>query len=226
MPDWTAWKPSSCLPDDCFCEGDLGGLVRQPVNTLSNLAFLLAGAWLWLRAGREKRPAFARFFAAIVVVIGLCSSFYHASLSFVGQSFDVVAIYLLPTFVILDNAAHETRRPIASLAWAYLLVNASLVAAVVRAPDLRRPLVAALAFALVLSERRAARKRDPKLLAATMGCFALAFAFWVPDRFRWVCGPADLPSGHAVWHALSAATTLLLYRYLSSEDRAAAQPSP
>jgi hypothetical protein len=223
MIDWTAWTPASCLPHDCFCEGDLGGAVRQPINTVSNLAFVLVGAWLFARAGGERRPAFARFYAAIVVCIGLSSAFYHASLSFVGQSFDVLAIYLLPTLVMLDNAAHERRRPIASLAWIYAAVNGAFIAMITAAPATRRPLVGVLALALVLSERRAGRVRDPKLLAWAMGSFVVAFAFWIPDRFQWLCGPASLPNGHALWHCLSAAAALLLYRYLASEKPGIAQ---
>jgi hypothetical protein len=36
-----------------------------------------------------------------VILIGLGSWFYHASLAFVGQGFDVAGMYLLGTFMVL-----------------------------------------------------------------------------------------------------------------------------
>jgi len=222
MIDWISWAPATCLPLDCFCEGDRGGLLRQPINTFSNLAFIFVGFWIWNRAKDSQ----GRLFAAIVVFIGFSSAFYHASLSFVGQNFDVFAILLLPSLVILDNVAHETKRPILSLAWAYALANAVFLAIIAFVPVFRRPMVGILALALVLSERRVKRVRNIKLLAGALGCFALAFAFWVPDRLQWVCSPAVPPLGHAIWHTLSAAAAAILFLYLDSERDGMRQSAP
>lgn len=220
MPDWTAWTPATCLPLDCFCEGDAGGLVRQPINALSNLAFLIAGAWIAARA----KDGLGRLFAAIVIFIGLSSGFYHMSLTFIGQTFDVFAILLLPSLLILDNAAFEKNRPVLSLAWAYALGAAAFLALIIIFPTARRPLVAVLALALVLSERRVKRPRDARLLAAALGGFALAFLFWVPDRLQWICADALPPLGHAIWHCLCALAAAVLYLYLESETKP--RPAP
>ncbi len=221
-PIWTNWAPATCLPFDCFCEGDGGGLIRQPINTLSNLTFVFVGIWIWTRA----RNSFGRALAAIVVTIGLSSGFYHSSLSFVGQNFDVMAILLLPSLVVVDNIAHETKRPVLSLAWLYVLGNGVFLAIIAFIPELRRAMVGVLALALVLSEKRVQRVRDTKLLGAAVGCFSLAFLFWVPDRFQWVCSDSIPPLGHAIWHCLSAAAAAVLFLYLDSERDGIRQASP
>lgn len=213
MLDWTTWMPATCLPLDCFCEGDAGGVLRQPINTISNLAFIFVGAWIWTRAKNNL----GRTFAVLLAIIGLASGFYHASLSFVGQTLDVVAIFLLPSLMIVDNIAYETKRPFLSLAWVFVLGNALFFALIVFVPDLRRPLVAVFSLALVLSERRARRERNLNLLGAALGCFFLSFMIWIPDRFQWVCSPSLPPLGHAIWHLLNATTAGILFLYLDSD---------
>jgi len=200
----------------------MGGFIRQPINTVSNLAFVFVGIWVWMRAKNN----FGRAFALLVAVIGLSSGFYHASLSFVGQNIDVMAILLVPSLVVLDNFAYETKRPLLSLTWAYILGNTILLLIIVLFPDLRRGMVGILCLALVLSEKRVQRTRNISLLGIAVGCFALAFAFWIPDRFQWVCSPTVPAWGHAVWHLLCATSAGILFLYLESERDGIRQTSP
>ena len=127
------------MPDHCFCERLRDSLVRQPVNTATSIAFLTVAAVVWRVAFRPDRalrvrgvrlvasPMLAALFAGALLVIGLGSAFYHASFTFVGQTVDVLGMYLLGTFVILYAVVrtHEvtTRRS----AVAYVLGNAALL---------------------------------------------------------------------------------------------------
>jgi dihydroceramidase len=127
---WDGWRPATCLPDACFCEAISSGLIRQPINTWSNLAFVIVGGWVLLRltsqAGSEstlKRVStrfgwqtpisiggFAgRIYGSVCIAIGLGSMVYHASLSFVGQWLDVMSMYLLGVFMVLYAAARLKR---------------------------------------------------------------------------------------------------------------------
>lgn len=105
--DWAAWRPATCLPDACFCEAIGNGTIVQPVNTWSNLAFVWVGIFIAVSAtpDRPLRRSDALLLAFACVAIGLGSWFYHASLSFVGQWFDVMSMYLLGTFMVLHAAA-------------------------------------------------------------------------------------------------------------------------
>lgn len=111
---WDGWLPATCLPDACFCEAIGSGLIRQPINTWSNLAFVAIGLLIAfdLRPDRSaqrsnliSRPMVRRLFALAVIAIGLGSMVYHASLSFVGQWLDVMSMYLLGVFMVLYAAA-------------------------------------------------------------------------------------------------------------------------
>lgn len=132
---WDGWLPATCLPDACFCEAIGSGLIRQPINTWSNLAFVMVGGWVLLRlkskAGSENtlKRVSTRFgwqtpisiggfagwiYGSACIAIGLGSMVYHASLSFVGQWLDVMSMYLLGVFMMLYAAARlksdESRR--------------------------------------------------------------------------------------------------------------------
>ena len=43
MNPWRDMRPATCMPDRCFCEGVGAGVIRQPINTWSNLGFVTAG---------------------------------------------------------------------------------------------------------------------------------------------------------------------------------------
>jgi len=227
--DWTHMAPAAGLPYDIFCEGDRGGSMRQPINTWSNLPFFVVGAWILSAVRASKRPVFDGLFALNVLFIGASSAFYHASLSFTGQILDLLAIYLLPTLLMLDAASTLTGRPVRVYVPHYLLFNAALTILIFNFPGTRRPLVALLAGALLLVELRVRKAhtspRDQRLLAAALLCFMLAFAFWIPDRFQFFCYPADHPLGHAVWHLLSAVAAYLLFRYSVSGEEVTCPPN-
>ena len=100
--DWSTWRPATCWPDACFCEAISAGSIRQPIDTWSNLAFVIVG--MIVAADRVWRRPDRLIFAWACIAIGLGSMFYHASLSFVGQWFDVMSMYLLGTFMVLYAA--------------------------------------------------------------------------------------------------------------------------
>jgi hypothetical protein len=64
---------------DSDCERLHDGLLGQPVNTVTSMAYVAAGAWLGARAARlerRDRPA-AGWYAAFVAITGMGSVFYH-----------------------------------------------------------------------------------------------------------------------------------------------------
>ena len=140
---WSAWRPASCLPDACFCEATPDRLVRQPANAISSLLFLIPGLVI-LRRGRPTAVS-AGLYGSALVLIGLGSAFYHSSLTFVGQTIDVLGMYLLATFAVLSAASRRFAWSERLLAGVYLAGNAGLLGLLVLAPGLRR-----YAFALLI----------------------------------------------------------------------------
>lgn len=231
---WAGWRPATCMPDDCFCEAIRPGSIAQPVNTYSNLAFVLVGLLiLGAPAGPAERnanlmlsqPAYPIVFGASTVVIGLGSLFYHASLSFAGQWFDVMGMYLLATFMALYALGRIRPMQGSRFALTYVAVNAALGALLIVAPEARRLIFTGLIFAVIGLEAWIALYRRPRMryawFAAALSSFAAAYAIWVLDNLRVLCAPESALQGHAVWHLLGALAAGLIYAYYRSEQTAA-----
>ncbi len=247
---WAAWPPATCMPEACFCESVGDGFVRQPIDTWSNLAFVSVGVLILedvLRPSTTRsnllaqRRAYGVIYALAVIVIGLGSWFYHASLTFAGQWFDVMGMYLLGTFMVLYNMARL--RPLSNRAFAigYVVFNFILGVSLIAIPELRRYLFGVLllvTIALELLLRRRGRNRvspsegeliagsrnpvsgDTGYFIAALLIYLLAQIVWTLDLNHVVCDPQSLLQGHAVWHVLTALSTGLLYWYYRSEEGA------
>jgi dihydroceramidase len=220
---WASWRPATCLPDECFCEGLRDSLIRQPANTWSSLAFVVVALWIAARLSRGVRSertvlagAEPGLFLGALVLVGLGSAFYHASLTFVGQVFDVSGMYLVATFILLHRLGPRWGVPPLASVVGFVLANGVLMAAQVTTPSLRRIVFGVLLVAALAVEWRSSRV-GRTWLAAGAGLMALAFAIWFIDRRRLVCDPGSLIQGHAAWHLLGALAAACLYRSYEAE---------
>jgi hypothetical protein len=221
MPfDWSTWFPATCLPAACFCERIGAGLIRQPANTWSSLLFLVPAAIALVAARRSGRAsALAVRYAAALTIIGLGSAFFHASLSFVGQTIDVLGMYLLVTLVAV--AAAERLRLVTSISASrlYWTTNLVLAAVLVTIPTARRLLFGALALLAIGLEWAAARQAPHQArtyLVAAIGALGLGFLFWTLDLTGALCRPDSILQGHAVWHGLGALAAALHWRWATT----------
>lgn len=224
------------MPDACFCEAIRDGAVRQPANTWSCLAFLVAGALVLHRtmedasaADRargasllETRAIYGVLYGTALMMIGIGSGFYHASLSFAGQFADVFGMYLLGTFILLYNLARLGRIAERGIAALYVALNAVLAILLYTLPEMRRYafgllLIAALGLEFRARKRGGARS-DGRFLWIALGSISLGFAIWILDITRTLCAPTSLVQGHAVWHVAGAVSAWYLYRYYRSES--------
>lgn len=220
---WEGLAPATCLPDACFCEAVGDGLVRQPANTWSNAGFVVAGAlmlWEWSKA--RQRGALtsveALVFGVAVVLVGVTSALYHASLSFIGQTLDVQSMYLVVLLALAVNVdALRAPAPKRSMAL-YVAANVVLGVLLVTVPAVRRYAFALAIVAVLVTEGRVRlrglRSGGLSLLLGAAGVQAVAFGIWVLDLTHTVCAPHSLVQGHAVWHLLGAVAAYGLWRSL------------
>jgi predicted membrane channel-forming protein YqfA (hemolysin III family) len=201
--------------------------MRQPANTWSSLAFVIAAVWiaLRLRASDRARAALQRaeagLFVATLALLGFGSAFYHATLTFAGQVLDVAGMYLVATFILLHRLGPRFNLPPIGGILVFVTANAALMVAQVTTPSMRRVAFAVLLVLALVIEWRSSRGGRPWLARGAL-LMVSAFVIWALDRERLICDPSSLIQGHALWHGLGAVAATCLFR--SYEAEAAAEP--
>jgi hypothetical protein len=191
------------------CERLREGLLAQPVNSASSLAYLVVGGWLLGRAGRlgpGSRPlAFA--YGLTVLAAGAGSVDYHGP----GSAAQPWLHDLGVVAPLLGVAAGDLARLGVSpgLALAALVGSLGGAGGLLRvAPGVAVPLVAGAGVAVAGLELAAWRRGSGRGRAAwRVGLAALAVgaaANALGRTGRPLCDPDSLLQGHAAWHLLSA----------------------
>ena len=207
---------------DIYCERLGPGLWAEPLNALTNLAFILAGLLLVV-ALRRAEPEVRRDLAilgltGLLFVIGLGSGLFHTFATAWAVLADVIPIAL---FILLYMYL-ALRRLVALPLWGCGLGVATVLLLTVVMPlgfgfSVSTYGVALLAMLGVGGFLHFARRHPagPRILAAA-GVFAGSLAFRTADLP--LC--ATLPSGtHFLWHILNAAVLYSLVRTMMRHGR-------
>ena len=215
-----------------FCERTpAGSLVRQPANTWSNAAFVVAGllvAWHTVRAGASSlMPVrLQTAYACVVVLLGPASAAMHATESELGGRLDVLSMYLIAGFAASYAWVRWVRRGPAAFGTAY--VASVLVCELAELWPRHIPVVHTggnLAFGLLLIVsvvletllwRRGETRRTIGFGFASLASMLVAFAIWNASQHG-LCDPHSWLQGHGVWHMLCAVAAYFLYRLYASE---------
>ncbi len=226
---WDAMQPSTCLATGiCFCETvHLNDAIRQPSNTVSSYGFVFVGIVISAASPMLTRKA-SRFpmlhaivFGINAVIVGVGSAYYHASLTFVGQFFDILGMFLSAVFTLvyaLQRLRGWSDRQSIIL---YLVVNLFLAFIQIIIPDLRRYTFAIVLIIGLIVEYIYYRQRKPTInlawLQRGLALFILAYIIWILDNAHLVCTPESLLQGHAAWHLLGAVAMMCQFLYYASE---------
>ncbi len=219
---WSGWTP----PNVDWCEAERCAWVVNPSDTWSNLAYIAFGILMIAMARREAKgqasPVLSLFGPASIVV-GVFSLVYHASYTYFFQFFDFVGMFVFCFAVITANALRlgwigPSRR------WLFYALGVIAFSALV--PVLSetvipiQALVAVLIGAIVAQEAAIATRRTPAeprppyaLFGLALALIAAAAGFSLADVTRTWCDPEHWLQGHALWHLLSAASLLALFRF-------------
>ena len=239
---WEGWQPATCMPSDCFCEAIGPTLIKQPINTISSFLFVVVGFVIAIRPlttwQQETGLAYnhdfhsnlySTIYASALILLGLGSAFFHASLTFAGQTADVLGMYLLITFPLTYNLRRLLCLPAGLTAWIYGVGNALLLWGLIAMPEIRRQIFAVLVIlvlALEIVVRLKGYRSNPKLIFGSLGLVVGGFALWVLDISGTVCMPTSLVQGHALWHAAGAGSAALLYAYLEQSTQSTSPSLP
>lgn len=215
--------PPAC---DEYCEASLQcgplaerGLVQQPANAWSSLAFVAVGLWA---LGRRPEPT-RWLFVAASCLLGGASFLFHATLTRDAQWLDMVGTYTLVISVAARGAVvafgrSESIVTVLALALAALLaIFKWSIASWLALPALC--LLATVPAAALARAKRVGRLRA--MLPAGLAVSALAFRQL--DVSRALCWPNSLFQAHAVWHLLNAAAALSAFQLFEPQPPAAAR---
>ena len=202
-------------PIDLYCERFGPGLFAEPLNAVSNLAFILAGLWLVSALPhhfpRRRTPASYELLAGLLMLIGICSAAFHTFALRWAELLDVLSIALFIHAFVICFAHHvlDVRWRFAWIAspvfWAFgTLISGPIDPTAFNGSVAYLPAFAGLALmglGLALNRRPGASQ----FLLATL-VFAVALSFrsvdlaWCAD---WVWGT------HWAWHLLNGLTLTL-----------------
>jgi Ceramidase len=204
---------------DVYCERTDFAFWSEPLNALTNLAFLVAAALLWRAQSATGSPVAARDRAlpVLIAAIAVASFLFHTLATVwaaLADKLTILAFAAYFLFLFLLRAARFGTVP--ALAWASVFAALSYAfpklmpaGAVAGSAGYLPYLTALLLIAAYLWRRQRAAARA--VLGATL-LFVLALALRTADRT--IC--ASIPVGtHFLWHLLNAVVLYVLARTLS-----------
>jgi len=202
----------------------LDRLIREPQNTLSNLAYCWAGLAIVV-AGRK---IFSLSLGWGSVFLGLGSGAYHASLLPEWRLVDILGVYVVLFSVVGLGVAAVWRIELSKRAWlafAAVIWVAAVFCGIFR-NDVRIGglkvfdstyvvvgfVTAGFLLGLLASRRAPGRSAYWRVFTVLSIFAAIAFTGGLGDRFGgfWA-SPEGLVQGHAVWHTFGALALIAVY---------------
>ncbi len=189
---------------DGYCERLAPGLLGEPLNAITNAAFMIAAIWIWQIARRNGRDGnwMLRTLVIMLFATGFCSLVFHTYANMIGAVLDTVALTLCLLAAILFSARAWLRQPwwMAAL-WPVGMIAASIAMGAivpVGGAAYRGPFVTGGLLAFLLLSRQHPAGRD---VAIAICCFVPSFIFRTIDAP--ICDA--FPAGtHFLWHLLNA----------------------
>lgn len=220
---WAKWRPATLR----FCEAQRCEWIGTPAEFWSNMPYLWVSVFLLVKGFREGmglRSVPLRF-GIYALVVGLSSSLFHASHTYVFETLDLGVMFFLGVELLIQNLARlgwlrsPSPLPLAGLIFFGAVL---LLVGIEGSPRLwifGSMVAVALFFeALIFVRLRRLKQRINYVpLLESVVLFGASFIFWVVDYTGLVCQPDNhIWSGHALWHVANAACFLTLSRFYSS----------
>jgi len=193
------------IPIDLYCERVSPSFWAEPVNAVSNLAFLIAAIAafdLWRRAGKSDRAILA--LVAVIVAVGFGSFAFHTLATRGAMWLDVIPIglFIYGYFLL-------AMRRFLLLSWSALMLLVGFIALSTGLGSLipREALNGSSGYlpalaALIILGSNLRRNRVGQTLLVAAGLFVVSLAFRIVDLDMCAAWPLGT---HFLWHLLNAA---------------------
>ena len=232
---WTGMKVSQSAITVEYCEfNHPERLFHQPINTYSNLIYFFYGLLVLQLALKDIKlvevqgvnsvrnaPFLSILLAANFIYLSFGSAFFHSSLTWIGQRVDMNATYGLTLSLICIGMVQVVAKKelskqsqIATVLGMLLLIAGFLPLALQISSAILLP---ALFLALLLlgigNYVQYRSLRSPLLLILSFVLLAVAIQVRTMDVAKINCDPLSIWQGHALWHFLTATSSLCMYFY-------------
>jgi len=202
--------------DNCFIEQSTGGILGQPVNTITNLSFIIV-ALIIIFSLKTKMPKTQQILlGAICAIIGLSSAYYHMTMTFLGQILDLTGMYMVAVFVICYAIMRWRQWGNRQFWLAFILPLIPLLATLVFLPEIRNFVFAGVLLVGLVAEFVIGNKQkyDWRILLGALGVLLVSFTIWLCDVNRII----DF-NGHALWHIFNGVAILFLFIYYAKGSK-------
>lgn len=195
------------------CEEWRPGLLHQPVNSLSSLAYTVAGVWVATRPATDRASQVAgSIFGGAVIGTGVGSLLYHGP-QWPGSAFvHDAAIASAVLFIAVDDLALLRGWTIRRQMTAYgtVVAVACLFVAVIPASSGTVAALSAMsAVAVEVVLARHGQRVSTRMALVLAGILLAAGLAGLAGRAGSpLCRPRSLLQSHALWHALTAVALL------------------
>ena len=240
---WTGMKVSQSAITVEYCEfNHPERLFHQPINTYSNLIYFFYGLVIFQLSMKDLKfigvkrvnsvrnaPFLSILLAANFIYLSFGSAFFHSSLTWIGQRVDMNATYGLTLSLICIGMVQVVAKKelskqiqIATVLGMLLLIVGFLPLALQISSAVLLP---ALFLALLLlgigNYVQYRSLRSPMLLILSFVLLAVAIQVRTMDVAKINCDPLSIWQGHALWHFLTATSSLCMYFYFRRVKKSA-----
>ncbi|XP_065165577.1 alkaline ceramidase [Atheta coriaria] len=230
---WSTLEPGSSPVDWCEENYTFSPMIAEFVNTISNVLFFILPPvlmHLFRGYGQIINPAIHVIWV-LLIVVGLSSAYFHATLSLVGQLLDELAILwvffaafsmffprrLFPTFLHND-------RKLFSLGAVFLAMIGTVLAIIQPAVNAFALMTLGIPSVILLIHevRRANNERIHRLGIRCASAWCIAVFCWVNDRLlceAW--SSIQFPYLHGLWHIfifIASYTACVLFAYFAVRE--------
>lgn len=190
------------------CEAIGTGVLAQPVNAISSLAYVAVG--LWVLAGSRRRRArstLERPFALAMIGVGVGSFLFHGPMPPAARWLHDMSIVALLVVLVAGIVASLAHRPARGVVPTVVLVVAAIITALL--PEAGILIAFGLVVVLIGSEawRRLGRDSPPPpgwLMRSGLLVIAATALQLLGRSGGPLCDPSSWYQGHAAWHVLTA----------------------
>jgi hypothetical protein len=198
-----------------FAENNICGLVAQPANVISSIAYIIAGIYFY---NQTKNP----IYSTLLIIVGIGSIALHATVTRFGQILDFGAMFAIIMYFLYQVLKSSTAlRPkfIIYLVTLLLIIESAVL---IYAVKYRIAVLAVVLVALLIIETRSiiTNKSESQLWNRGWIVFLLSFAVWLLDEYRyWDIDTIEhYFNAHAIWHIGTAYTLYIVSKYFEHKN--------